>query len=731
MYSFALLTGCPPFSDKVQEEIYRKVKSLDYTWPVNSRNDYPEEAKALVTSLLRTNAEERPEPDQIVGHAFFSMHGGNAIPSTIEVDNFSKKPEWLEDGSPRGDIMATATSKISIQALGEQCGVGCFSDVPFPVVGEHVGKSIYQELLHEESVGRAPSVPMPEDFVYTSIVSPIITKIAKPESVVPRRPASMRIPNSRSKMSVTAVAIDVDEPKKAGPQRTLPSRTASSMRLPNVRTRPAIKLVSADPDLPERPLSHRAISTRSETSTRVASRSANSSTTAVCSEAPALNHIPAIRTSSNRSQTSVPSNSDPISKPLGPPPALIGPHDISECVPGSKITELVAVLEQFHANLTTCLDSIGSKPSTTSASSAAPPVRPTNIPARPHVVKWVDYTNKFGIGYILANGSIGCVFNGTPTRASTCIVVPGADEHLRQRSLPEHKNTYVERHQIVPRSGANITFLENRADAGLQRINVPATRFEVNVGKNGQPDKLAPVPDTYENERRRMVSLWDKFARYMTQTLGGDPKPADRATSAHPLSPSSAPSAAAAAEHFVTFYQRLGNVGVWAFASGAVQFNFPDHTKLVLHPHSTAAGGGCWADFYHLSPAAAALLQRGKVLPAVALEARGVLSMSLAEMLLPNRWEVDARGRTRLVGCKDVVDANELVAKVRFVRDVVAAWVRGGGLGRGCGAGAGAGGDGARRVRWEGLKEEGGGRERSVWVTVGMAGGDVRFEEDK
>ena len=85
MSSFALLTGYPPFSDKVQEEIYRKVKSLDYTWPINTRNEYPEEAKDLVKSLLKTNADERPEPDQIVAHRFFSMHGGNAIPSIIEL----------------------------------------------------------------------------------------------------------------------------------------------------------------------------------------------------------------------------------------------------------------------------------------------------------------------------------------------------------------------------------------------------------------------------------------------------------------------------------------------------------------------------------------------------------------------------------------------------------------------------------------------------------------------
>ena len=64
----------------------------------------------------------------------------------------------------------------------------------------------------------------------------------------------------------------------------------------------------------------------------------------------------------------------------------------------------------------------------------------------------------------------------------------------------------------------------------------------------------------------------------------------------------------------VTFYQRLGDVGIWAFYDGSFQvclylisiiehrrmatntrqFNFPDHTKLIL------SADGSWCDFYHL-----------------------------------------------------------------------------------------------------------------------------------
>ena len=50
---------------------------------------------------------------------------------------------------------------------------------------------------------------------------------------------------------------------------------------------------------------------------------------------------------------------------------------------------------------------------------------------------------------------------------------------------------------------------------------------------------------------------------------------------------------------FIKFYQRLGNVGVWGFGDGAFQFNFPDHTKIVLD------ATGTWCHFWHLPQDAA------------------------------------------------------------------------------------------------------------------------------
>ncbi|MCJ1417055.1 Cell cycle serine/threonine-protein kinase cdc5/MSD2 [Xylographa parallela] len=689
---FALLTGYPPFSDKVQEEIYRKVRCLEYTWPANARNDYPEEAKALVSSLLKTSAEERPEPDQIVGHAFFSMHGANAIPSIIETGHISKKPEWLEDGSPRGDTMARTAPQVSVQALCRQCGVGCFSEIPYAVVGEHVGKSIYQELLWEESVGRAPTVPLPEDFVYASDNSLALEKEAKSKRPVNRRPESMRIPSTRLKSTIVTALSDGEDPRRTLPLRSTSSRSVAtsvatsvaSMRIPTNRMKSSVKAVSAE-EGESRSVQSRSVSGQTDNSTRIPSHTSKSSMTTIESVPEVSRPAKPYYTLSSGTQPSASIDTKIDLKPPYSPSALIGPHDVSDCVAGSRPSEIIAMLEAFSTALAKCLRNITRVNSSPTLSTS----RSWNIESRPHVVKWVDYTNKFGIGYILANGSIGCVFNGTEQRASTCIMVPNAEDHLRRRECP----TYTERHQIVPRTGPAVAFLENRNEQGLSRTLIPPQHFSINIGKTGLPEKLSPVPNPYDNEKRRMLNLWDKFAKYMTHTLG------EKTDSASNLPASSRSSDAGT---FVKFYQRLGNVGIWAFANHTFQFNFPDHTKLVL----SAIDGG--ADFYHLSVAAAILLKKGRLLPKAALEERDVLSYPLGVLLAGLCEDKDFSA---------VIAANELVAKVRFVREVVGVWARNGGLG--C--------MGKREMRWEGLAEVGG-RERAVWVTVGKGGGDARME---
>ncbi|KAF5016750.1 hypothetical protein F66182_11460, partial [Fusarium sp. NRRL 66182] len=82
---FAMLAGFPPFQSKTQEEIYKKVKNLNYVWPKDKEcaNDIPIEAKTLVSSCLNLDEEKRPSADEIVDHEFFNMYPG-CIPRSLD-----------------------------------------------------------------------------------------------------------------------------------------------------------------------------------------------------------------------------------------------------------------------------------------------------------------------------------------------------------------------------------------------------------------------------------------------------------------------------------------------------------------------------------------------------------------------------------------------------------------------------------------------------------------------
>src|ERR1700710_2755168 len=71
--SFAMLTGKPPFQSTTADEIYRRAREREYDWPKldTSENFISEETKDLVSGLLQ-DPEDRPDPDAIVQHPFFT-----------------------------------------------------------------------------------------------------------------------------------------------------------------------------------------------------------------------------------------------------------------------------------------------------------------------------------------------------------------------------------------------------------------------------------------------------------------------------------------------------------------------------------------------------------------------------------------------------------------------------------------------------------------------------------
>ena len=172
-------------------------------------------------------------------------------------------------------------------------------------------------------------------------------------------------------------------------------------------------------------------------------------------------------------------------------------------------------------------------------------------------------------------------------------------------------------------------------------------------------------------------------------------------------------------DSFVRFYQRIGNVGLWVFADGAMQCHFPDHTKLVLSASGDLISATC------ISPEASEYLRSHADLLPHHITGREILADSVHGLLHESN-----RVRAR------VVRANDIETKLRFVNDVVGQWIRNGGLGRLDSDSdvvaelAASGRDDVKgeKLYWEGMmvKDQARKIER---VTVGRLGGDVRESE--
>ena len=316
----------------------------------------------------------------------------------------------------------------------------------------------------------------------------------------------------------------------------------------------------------------------------------------------------------------------PMSKSLPRPRKPSSTHPDPNTVTGTDPSTVLSRLSTFRDNLSAAL----SNTTTT---------RNSSIDAEhlPFVSRWVDYSRKHGVGYVLADGTVGCIINASskhsPPSPVTHVLVRNGQKWLSRVG----KN--FERIDALP-----LEILEDAGEAGIKR----------KIYKGLGAVKEGPL--AAEAERRRTLAvLWVKFGRYMCQSLedGG-------------AGSASAKNAGGSEDaNFVRFYQRIGTVGLWAFSDGSLQCHFPDHTKLVFSAKGTHISATC------ISPEAASYLSSNSDLLPHHVSSREVYADSV-HALLHEGGRVRAR----------IVRANALVEKVGFVRDVVGQWIGNGGLGR-------------------------------------------------
>ncbi|KAH9909400.1 protein kinase-like protein [Xylariomycetidae sp. FL2044] len=709
---FAMLTSKPPFQSSTTDEIYRRARNRDYEWPTaESSNKYiSQEAKDIVATML-VEADERPDPDYIVQHDFFvSGHLPSQAEMTPKLRECPPQSDefYVVDLTPR--MAAQNLRKLKEMCRG--CEVGPWNDT------QVVYKSIWREMTLEEKHKLTPIIPLAEGIVYRPYeeVSKEMGYTQVPLRPPPQ-PVTRREEEEADAGSQQAPASLLRAPPQSfAAQQRAQGRPARPALVPRSLTTEQMPAPSASStlrqrvkrELPQTSTESNLASKPTALPVRILERSRPDPEVRSAASAAESRPLAAEKTKENRDM-----------KPTIPDAkmgSLFGATERKMSIPETKPDEVLGRLQRLQTELERALNS---------RSMAIEGKTPT--PSPPHlVVKWVDYSNKFGLGYILNDGSVGCVLKSIPgsakggqvvTMPPCCILVREAEQHCTRR----HDPGYPDRHQIVPMAQA-VQFYENNGEAGLSTVFVHPSQFKVGIGEDGTPGKIPVGKDIYDYRKREHLILWKKFANYM-MAYGRDQDATTDDTGLIQI-PTSTKQTMPPSD-VVTFYQRIGDVGCWVFADGHLQFNFPDHTKLVLD------ATGTWCHFWHLPQEAAETLAASGELDEAALDERAVLSYPLQTLL--NFTIKPAMRPTRNASRKrpeinpmlqGIPAANDFRRKVDFIKNVVKEWVANEGIGNSYM-------DRQRRRQWTGYRETvHSGPSKHVWVTIGARWGDARFSAE-
>ncbi|KAG6027152.1 hypothetical protein E4U41_001038 [Claviceps citrina] len=734
---FAMLTSKPPFQSSTTDEIYRRARERDYEWPASdvSQKFISQEAKDLVADMLQ-DADSRPEPDVIIQHAFFTS---GYMPAAADMTYRLREllPERLEFYGGRLSSAAQAASLENLKEMCRECCIGPWTDAKV------IHSQIWREMAQEEKVGLTPMIPLAENTVYRPIEDwlkenmPLRATISRSLGPMSSSSSSSSLSLSSSTAAAAAAAAaagTANEESRTSTQkapvgllRQPPQSFAAQQRAQN---RPALASTASTTNTSKPPIDP-ALSSSQGVRRSVARQEAvggeslpkaSSEAVSKSTRVPARSGLPL-----TRSAPSLPMAAERAaamaSAPLQPPKkassssvqsaTLFSPSEKQESVANSKPDAILDRLRRLQAELERALNSrtmaiISSK---------------TVSPPHPHVVvKWVDYTNKFGLGYILNNGSVGCLLRDIPTTSGskTAMLPPaglfirGAERHFLRRQ----DESYADRSQPIPMTEP-IKFFENKGEKGLSEVDVSPEHFRVAVNEDGSPGKMKPGQDIYQHRKRERIILWKKLANYMI-AYGRDENLLIQEHQGQGVMPSRQEEGDTMAE-LVTFYQRFGDVGCWMFCDGHVQFNFPDHTKIVLD------ATGTWCHFWHLPQEAAEILASTGTIGAQALDDRATLSYPLQTLLnfqsKPSARPASTRKRPEIdPELQGIPAANDFRRKIEFIRNVVREWVTNGGLGNSSMSRA-------TRLRWTGHREVVNTTtpQKHVWVTIGARWGDQRL----
>ncbi|KAJ7068077.1 kinase-like domain-containing protein [Mycena amicta] len=505
---YTLIVGRPPFQTKDVKAIYQKIRNNDYTFPAPPAASPSVPARTLITDILTQDPSQRPTLLAIIAHEWFPM---GPVPSYLPTSAHDAPPDW---------------SSITRER----------SDYNFMKLKRQVGLDGHEELVASSSVdpkNTAVTIAR-QEYEFQKAVqpgSPISALLSSARQPLVRGVNSSPLGQSQSRPPIPgnpSAGLRAD-----GLYRKLQAAGGAKSPLRNATTarRGLVDIIEEDGAAPKPAKDRR----RAKNETELESQKAR----IVVQMAPTeekveerVKHTETLKASHRATAREQQENLPPLGAPRRPKSIIkeLAPAPVAKLERESAKYEVrsssrapaapspfIAIVE----TLTTAFDAF-------SRGQLFQSQEQTLRDERVFIVSWVDYCNKYGMGYALTDRSVGVHFND-----STSLIM-SADR-------------------------INFEYLTPTLEAAnASALAAPASH------------SVSYTVDSYPSSLKSKVYLLKHFERYIMDRLFADYNYTYEDTERKQ------------GMDWVVKYLRMKHVIVFLMSHGAIQFNFYDHSKVIL-----------------------------------------------------------------------------------------------------------------------------------------------------
>ncbi|KAJ7276187.1 kinase-like domain-containing protein [Mycena haematopus] len=502
---YTLVVGRPPFQTKDVKAIYQRIRNNDYTFPSPPPASPSIPCRNLVGDILTPDPQQRPTLLSIVGHEWFTM---GPVPPYIPTSAHDAPPDWSNITRDRSDH--------NLAKLKKYAGLDGYEEtVAAAAVESKAAASTIARQEYEFQKAVQPGSPI--SALLSSARQPLVrgvggSPLGQSRPPIPGYATSSANPSTASRApgsgdglyrklqaaggaksplrnaTTARRGLDIIEEDSAGlegRQSKEKRKAKNETELESQKARIVVQMAPMEEKVQER--------------VKYAAESVTGHTRYSAKEQ--QENLPPL---ASRKARTIPKEPAQPPKPKEAPSPFIATADT-----------LTIAFTAYSRGQTF-------------------PVQLAEhglVDERVFIVSWVDYCNKYGMGYALTDGSVGVHFNDSTSLVLSCDKI-----HFDY---------------ITPTAGA----------AGASALGPPTAH------------SASHTVSTYPSSLKSKVYLLKHFERYIMDRLYGEyPYTYENLERTKGMD-------------WVVKYLRMKHVIVFLMSHGAIQFNFYDHSKIILSSH--------------------------------------------------------------------------------------------------------------------------------------------------